>query len=133
MSDFTVEHAVAFDREDCNVVKICRSFSLALPWTSGLYFVACLYILQISALKCGLLPLCAETMAVDDVSYYEYVGAIMDAERRDKLRRALGPANKASSESLLTIVVTLCYSGHLICFVIESLQWTVHRTCGCNV
>jgi len=37
-------------------------------------------------------------MAVDEVSYYEYVGAIMDAERRDKLRRALGPANKASQE-----------------------------------
>jgi len=35
-------------------------------------------------------------MAVDEVSYYEYIGAIMDAERRDKLRRALGPANKAS-------------------------------------
>lgn len=48
----------------------------------------------VSALKCGLLPLCPETMAVDEVSYYEYVGAIMDAERRDKLRRALGPANK---------------------------------------
>jgi len=37
-------------------------------------------------------------MAVDEVSYYEYVGAIMDAERRDKLRRALGPANKASGD-----------------------------------
>ena len=33
---------------------------------------------------------------IDEVSYYEYVGVIMDAERRDKLRRALGPANKAS-------------------------------------
>lgn len=53
---------------------------------------------QVSALKCGLLPLCPETMAVDEVSYYEYVGAIMDAERRDKLRRALGPANKASPQ-----------------------------------
>ena len=50
-----------------------------------------------SALKCGLLPLCAETMAVDEVSYYDYVGAIVDAERRDKLRRALGPANKVSA------------------------------------
>ena len=39
-------------------------------------------------------------MAIDEVSYYEYVGAIMDSERRDKLRRALGPANKASQELL---------------------------------
>lgn len=48
----------------------------------------------VSALKCGLLPLCPETMAVDEVSYYEYVAATMDGERRDKLRRALGPTNK---------------------------------------
>jgi len=54
------------------------------------------WLAQVSALKCGLLPLCAESQVIDDVSYYEYVGAIMDAERRDKLRRALGPANKAS-------------------------------------
>jgi len=57
---------------------------------------------QVSALKCGLLPLCSETMAVDEVSYYEYVGAIVDGERRDKLRRALGPANKASHEFFIT-------------------------------
>lgn len=41
-------------------------------------------------------------MAVDEVSYYEYVGAIVDGERRDKLRRALGPANKASHEFFIT-------------------------------
>ena len=46
-------------------------------------------------------------MAVDEVSYYEYVGAIVDAERRDKLRRALGPANKASLDWLLTIIIIL--------------------------
>jgi len=39
-------------------------------------------------------------MVIDEVSYYEYVGAIMDAERRDKLRRALGPANKASKQCI---------------------------------
>jgi len=44
-------------------------------------------------------------MAVDEVSYYEYVGAIMDAERRDKLRRALGPANKASPDCMLTVTL----------------------------
>ena len=64
---------------------------------------ACVW--QVSALKCGLLPLCPETMAVDEVSYYEYVGAIMDAERRDKLRRALGPANKASPDCMLTVTL----------------------------
>jgi len=59
--------------------------------------IHCMHVIwQVSALKCGLQPVCAEAMAVDEVSYYDYVGAIVDAERRDKLRRALGPANKAS-------------------------------------
>ena len=62
------------------------------------------WLIQVSALKCGLLPLCPETQVIDEVSYYEYVGAIMDAERRDKLRRALGPANKASRHCILTAV-----------------------------
>jgi len=64
-------------------------------------------ICQVSALKCGLMPLCAETMAIDEVSYYDYVGAIVDAERRDRLRRALGPANKARTHSTL---VDICSS-----------------------
>lgn len=56
--------------------------------------VRCTPAVAISALQCGLLPLSPEAMSVGDVSYYEYSGVMMDAERRDKLRRALGPSNK---------------------------------------
>jgi len=68
----------------------------------------------VSALKCGLLPLCRETMAVDEISYYEYVGAIMDIERRDKLRRALGPANKASQEHVSLVNVDTSFFSRFI-------------------
>jgi adducin len=56
--------------------------------------IRCTSAVAVSALQCGLLALCPETMAVGDISYYEYVGAVMDSDRRDKLRRALGPTNK---------------------------------------
>lgn len=68
--------------------------------------------------------MCTESQVIDEVSYYEYVGAIMDAERRDKLRRALGPANKASRLCILTAAFflpmcilfmnNLCYNACLL-------------------
>jgi adducin len=54
----------------------------------------CTTAVAITALKCGLLPVCKEAMSVGEVSYYDYSGVVMDPERRDKLRRALGPSNR---------------------------------------
>lgn len=56
--------------------------------------IRCASAIAVSALQCGLLPVCPEAMSVGDASYYDYIGAVMDTERRDKLRRALGPSNK---------------------------------------
>lgn len=56
-----------------------------------------LFYWQVSALKCGLLPLCREAMSVGDVSYFDYRGGFVDLEQRDRLRRALGPNNKVEN------------------------------------
>lgn len=85
------------------VAFVSGRYITVLPCTVGFItsLVLCFCSAKVSALQCGLLPLCQETLSVGDISYYEYSGVLMDAERRDKLRRALGPANK----------VTCCING----------------------
>ena len=51
-------------------------------------------LLKVSAMKCGLLPLCREAMIVGDVSYFDYAGSLTEQEDKDHLVRALGPMNK---------------------------------------
>jgi adducin len=51
-------------------------------------------VLAVSSLKCGLLPLCQESVVVGDVAQHPYVGCLADAEQREKLARNLGPINK---------------------------------------
>ena len=56
-------------------------------------------VVQVSAMQCGVLSLCPESITMGDVSYYsEYSGVLEDQEMKDKLTRALGPNNKVSSE-----------------------------------
>ena len=70
-------------------------------------------------------------MAVDDVSYYEYVGAIMDAERRDKLRRALGPSNKASREFFMHFVIIESLHRSMLTFCLTSIvSWSYYSWAG---
>jgi adducin len=56
--------------------------------------IRCTPAVSVSALNCGLIPLCPEAMSVGDASYYVYSGGILNLEHRDKIRRALGPKNK---------------------------------------
>ncbi|KAK2190284.1 hypothetical protein NP493_79g03033 [Ridgeia piscesae] len=52
-------------------------------------------VIAVSAMQCGVLPLCPESIMMGDVSYYsEYSGLLDDQEKKDKLTRALGPNNK---------------------------------------
>ena len=55
-------------------------------------------------------------MSVGDVSYFDYSGVLMDAERRDKLRRALGPTNK---------VVTSRFTFYFSSIVLSSIDGSV--------
>lgn len=51
--------------------------------------------MQVSSLKCGLLPLCTEAIAIGELTVIpDYVGSLPDAESREQLTRSLGPTNK---------------------------------------
>ncbi|CAG5919889.1 unnamed protein product [Menidia menidia] len=50
--------------------------------------------LQVSAMKCGLLPLSHEALLVGDVAYYDYNGVMEEEEDRVELQKSLGPTCK---------------------------------------
>lgn len=52
---------------------------------------------QVSAVKCGFLPVSQEAVLVGDVSYHDYYGILIDPEERDLIARNLGPLNKVRS------------------------------------
>lgn len=52
---------------------------------------------QVSAMKCGLLPLSHEALLVGDVAYYDYNGAMEEKEERVELQKSLGPTCKVST------------------------------------
>lgn len=52
--------------------------------------------LQVSAMKCGLLPLSHEALLVGDVAYYDYNGVMEEEEDRVELQKSLGPTCKVS-------------------------------------
>ena len=49
---------------------------------------------QVSALKCGFLPVSQESVMIGEVSYHDYYGILVDPEERDTIARNLGPLNK---------------------------------------
>ena len=51
-------------------------------------------LLQVSTLKCGLLPLSQEACLIGDISYHSYNGIVIDPEERQSLAKDLGPNNK---------------------------------------
>ena len=51
---------------------------------------------QISAMKCGLLPVSQEALICGKISYHDYQGVLTEPEERDKLARNLGVHNKVS-------------------------------------
>ena len=53
-----------------------------------------LFDVQVSTMKCGLLPLCQEACLVGEVSYHNYQGLVVDPAERDLIAKDLGPSNK---------------------------------------
>lgn len=49
---------------------------------------------QVSALKCGFLPVSQESVLIGEVSYHDYYGILVDPEERESIARNLGPLNK---------------------------------------
>lgn len=52
---------------------------------------------QVSAMKCGLLPLSHEALLVGEIAYYDYNGAMEDREDRVELQKSLGPTCKVKA------------------------------------
>ena len=54
------------------------------------------FMLQVSCLKCGLLPISQEAAIVGDISYHDYHGILVDPTEKDLIIRNLGPFNKVT-------------------------------------
>lgn len=56
-----------------------------------------LLILQVSAMKCGLLPISPEALSLGEVAYHDYHGILVDEEEKVLIQKNLGPKSKVSS------------------------------------
>ncbi|XP_014280325.1 protein hu-li tai shao isoform X6 [Halyomorpha halys] len=77
-------------------------------------------VLAISSLKCGILPISAESAVIGEVSHHQYLGSAAEPEEREKIARSLGPINK---------VLLLTNHGALCCGeTIEEAFFHVYNT-----
>lgn len=58
------------------------------------------FFLQVSAMKCGLLPISPEALSLGEVAYHDYYGILVDEEESTLIQRNLGPKSKVTAESL---------------------------------
>lgn len=56
--------------------------------------------LQVSAMKCGLLPISPEALSLGEVAYHDYHGILVDEEESTLIQRNLGPNSKVTAESV---------------------------------
>lgn len=54
--------------------------------------------LQVSAMKCGLLPISPEALSLGEVAYHDYHGILVDEEECTLIQRNLGPNSKVTAE-----------------------------------
>ncbi|XP_030841686.1 gamma-adducin-like isoform X3 [Strongylocentrotus purpuratus] len=82
-------------------------------------------IAAVSAMSCGLLPICQEALILGEVSYYDYKGIIIDDEQKDSIIRALGPKKR---------VLFLRNHGVVCCgqTIEEAYFLTVNVVAACN-
>ncbi|CAJ1070680.1 LOW QUALITY PROTEIN: alpha-adducin [Xyrichtys novacula] len=50
--------------------------------------------LQVSAMKCGLLPISPEALSLGEVTYHDYHGILVDEEEGELIKKNLGPNSK---------------------------------------
>ncbi|XP_041476542.1 gamma-adducin-like isoform X3 [Lytechinus variegatus] len=79
----------------------------------------------VSAMECGLLPICQEALILGEVSYYDYKGIVIDDEQKDSIIRALGPKKR---------VLFLRNHGVVCCgqTIEEAYYLTVNVMAACN-
>lgn len=58
--------------------------------------LACFPHLQVSAMKCGLLPISPEALSLGEVAYHDYHGILVDEEEKVLIQKNLGPKSKVS-------------------------------------
>lgn len=54
--------------------------------------------LQVSAMKCGLLPISPEALSLGEVAYHDYHGILVNEEEKVIIQRNLGPNSKVTAE-----------------------------------
>lgn len=52
--------------------------------------------LQVSTMKCGLLPISPEALSLGQVAYHDYYGILVNEEERDILQKNLGTEKKVT-------------------------------------
>lgn len=68
-----------------------------------------LFPLQVSSMKCGILPISQEAMVLGDVAYYNYQGSLDEQEERRELQKVLGPTAKVGRPEKLSNMLFLIY------------------------
>lgn len=56
--------------------------------------------LQVSAMKCGLLPISPEALSLGEVAYHDYHGILVDEEENVLIQKNLGPKSKVTYTSV---------------------------------
>lgn len=58
--------------------------------------LSCSNVSQVSAMKCGLLPISPEALSLGEVAYHDYHGILVDDEEKVVIQKNLGPKSKVS-------------------------------------
>lgn len=54
--------------------------------------------LQVSTMKCGLLPISPEALALGQVAYHDYYGILVNEEEKEILQKNLGADRKVAAD-----------------------------------
>lgn len=54
--------------------------------------------LQVSTMKCGLLPISPEALSLGEVAYHDYHGIVVDQDETPIIQRNIGPKSKVIHE-----------------------------------
>lgn len=67
-------------------------------------FLSCTYYgvllhawLQVSTMKCGLLPISPEALSLGEVAYHDYYGILVNEEEKEILQKNLGADKKVTA------------------------------------
>lgn len=55
--------------------------------------------LQVSAMKCGLLPISPEALSLGEVAYHDYYGIVVNEDEKAIIQKNLGPTSKVTEAS----------------------------------